>query len=134
MEKISVVVPCYNEEKSLPFFYDEMKKVMKKMSNSEFELIFVNDGSKDKTIDVIKEFARNDKRVRFLSFSRNFGKEAAMYAGFKEATGDYVAVMDADLQDPPELLENMLKYIKEEERQGKVNLLLSLYFLLYIID
>lgn len=114
MEKISVVVPCYNEEKSLPFFYDEMKKVMKKMSNSEFELIFVNDGSKDKTIDVIREFARNDKRVRFLSFSRNFGKEAAMYAGFKEATGDYVAVMDADLQDPPELLEDMLKYIKEE--------------------
>ena len=111
MEKISVVVPCYNEEKSLPFFYDEMKKEMKKMSNSEFELIFVNDGSKDKTIDVIKEFARNDKRVRFLSFSRNFGKEAAMYAGFKEATGDYVSVMDADLQDPPELLENMLKYI-----------------------
>ena len=113
MEKISVVVPCYNEEKSLPFFYDEMKKVMKKMSNSEFELIFVNDGSKDKTIDAIKEFARNDKRVRFLSFSRNFGKEAAMYAGFKEATGDYVAVMDADLQDPPELMPELVKYWEE---------------------
>ena len=128
MEKISVVVPCYNEEKSLPFFYDEMKKVMKKMSNSEFELIFVNDGSKDKTIDVIKEFARNDKRVRFLSFSRNFGKEAAMYAGFKEATGDYVAVMDADLQDPPESIPDMLKlweagneviYGKRKTRKGE---------------
>lgn len=114
MEKISVVVPCCNEEKSLPYFYDEIKKVMNEMKENEFEIIFVNDGSKDKTIKVIKELAKKDKSVRFLSLSRNFGKEAAMYAGFKEATGDYIAVMDADLQDPPELLKDMLKYIKEE--------------------
>lgn len=114
MEKISVVVPCCNEEKSLPYFYDEIKKVINEMKENKFEIIFVNDGSKDKTIKVIKELAKKDKSVRFLSLSRNFGKEAAMYAGFKEATGDYIAVMDADLQDPPELLKDMLKYIKEE--------------------
>ena len=114
MEKISVVVPCCNEEKSLPYFYDEIKKVMNEMKENEFEIICVHDGSKDKTIKVIKELAKKDKSIRFLSLSRNFGKEAAMYAGFKEATGDYIAVMDADLQDPPELLKDMLKYIKEE--------------------
>src|SRR5574344_1438991 len=114
MEKISIVVPCYNEEKALPYFYDEINKVSKKMSSIAFEIVLVNDGSKDKTIDEMRKLAKKDTRIRYISFSRNFGKEAAMYAGFKEATGDYIATMDADLQDPPSLLEDMLKYIKEE--------------------
>lgn len=114
MEKISIVVPCYNEEKSLPYFYNEIKKVANEMKEVVFEIIFVNDGSKDNTLKVIKDFAKKDKSIRYISFSRNFGKEAAMYAGFKESTGDYIATMDADLQDPPELLKDMLKYIKEE--------------------
>jgi glycosyltransferase involved in cell wall biosynthesis len=114
MDKISIVVPCYNEEKALPYFYDEIKKVANKMKEVIFEIIFVNDGSKDNTLNVIKDITKRDKCIRYISFSRNFGKEAAMYAGFKEATGDYIATMDADLQDPPELLEDMLRYIKEE--------------------
>ena len=114
MEKISIVVPCYNEEKSLPYFYNEIKKVANEMKEVIFEIIFVNDGSKDNTLKIIKDFAKKDKSIRYVSFSRNFGKEAAMYAGFKESTGDYIATMDADLQDPPELLKDMLKYIKEE--------------------
>lgn len=114
MEKISIVVPCYNEEKALPYFYDEIKKISNEMKEVIFEIIFVDDGSKDNTLKVIKEIAKKDVRVRYISFSRNFGKEAAMYAGFKESTGDYIATMDADLQDPPELLKDMLKYIKEE--------------------
>lgn len=114
MEKISIVVPCYNEEKALPYFYEEVDKISKKMVENAFEIIFINDGSKDRTIDVIREIAKKDKRVKYISFSRNFGKEAAMFAGFKEATGDYIATMDADLQDPPELLFEMLKGIKEE--------------------
>src|SRR5574344_1114700 len=114
MEKISIVVPCYNEEKALPYFYDEINKVSKKMSSIAFEIVLVNDGSKDKTIDEMRKVATKDTRIRYISFSRNFGQEAAMYAGFKEATGDYIATMDADLQDPPSLLEDMLKYIKEE--------------------
>ena len=114
MEKISIVVPCYNEEKALPYFYDEIKKISNEMKEVIFEIIFVDDGSKDNTLKVIKDIAKKDVRVRYISFSRNFGKEAAMYAGFKESTGDYIATMDADLQDPPELLKDMLKYIKEE--------------------
>lgn len=107
MEKISIVVPCYYEEKSLPFFFKEIKSVAEKMSYVDFEMIFVNDGSNDGTLNIIKEFATLDKRVKFISLSRNFGKESALYAGLEAATGDYVAVMDADLQDPPELLEEM---------------------------
>lgn len=114
MEKMSIVVPCYNEEKALPYFYDEIKKIANEMKEVVFEIIFVNDGSEDDTLKVIKDFAKKDERIRYISFSRNFGKEAAMYAGFKESTGDYIATMDADLQDPPELLKDMLKYIKEE--------------------
>lgn len=114
MEKISIVVPCYNEEKALPYFYDEVNKVSKNMKENLFEIIFINDGSKDKTIDIIRELANKDNRIKYVSFSRNFGKEAAMLAGFKEATGDYIATMDADLQDPPSLLLDMLKYIKNE--------------------
>jgi len=115
MKKISIIVSCYNEEESIPYFYEEMSKVMNSMKKNEFELIFVNDGSKDKTLETIKDLAKKDKRVRFISFSRNFGKESAMLAGLDYATGDYVTLMDADLQDPPKLLPDMLKIIEEEQ-------------------
>lgn len=113
-EKISVIVSCYNEEESIPLFYKEMSKIMKEMKNIDFELMFINDGSKDKTLNILKDLATKDKRVRFISFSRNFGKEAAMYAGLENVTGDYVTLMDADLQDPPSLLPEMFRLIKEE--------------------
>lgn len=112
---LSVVVACYNEEEALPYFYKEISKVSKKMNQLEFEFIFVNDGSKDKTLEILKKFHQKDKRVRYLSFSRNFGKEAAMYAGLEHSRGDYVTLMDADLQDPPALLEEMYRYIVEED-------------------
>jgi glycosyltransferase involved in cell wall biosynthesis len=114
-EKISIVVPCYNEEESLPLFYKEIDKVSKTMKDIIFEFLFVNDGSKDKTLEVMRKLAKKDKRVRYISFSRNFGKEAGMYAGLENATGDYVAIMDADLQDPPILLPDMYKALKEED-------------------
>ena len=114
MEKMSIVVPCYNEEKALPIFYNEIIKVSKEFENVEFEYIFVDDGSKDKTLDLVKEFRKNDARVRYISFSRNFGKEAAMLAGLKESTGDYVTIMDADMQDPPSLLKKMFDTLKNE--------------------
>ena len=114
MEKISVVIPCYNEEKAIPIFYKEMNKVMDKMKKLDFELIFVDDGSSDSTLEVCKNLAKEDKRVKFLSFSRNFGKEAGIYAGLNKSTGDYVTLMDVDLQDPPELLPKMYNLIKEE--------------------
>ena len=104
---ISIVVPCYNEEESLELFYKAMKDEEKKMNYVNFEYIFVDDGSKDKTIDVMKKLAKKDKTVHYISFSRNFGKEAAMYAGLSHTTGDYVTIMDADLQDPPSLLPDM---------------------------
>ncbi len=114
LKKISVIVSCYNEEESLPLFYQEMNKVMEELKKYKFELIFVNDGSKDKTLEVIKTLRKKDNRVRFVSFSRNFGKEAAMLAGLDYSTGDYVTLMDADLQDPPKMLPEMLKYIEED--------------------
>lgn len=114
MKKISIIVPCFNEEEVLPLFYKEMKKTMDVMKKNSFELIFVNDGSSDKTLEVIKKFASKDKRIRFISFTKNFGKEAAMLAGLDYCTGDYIAVMDADLQDPPYLIEEMVKIIEEE--------------------
>lgn len=114
MEIISICIPCYNEEKSLPIFYNEIIRIAKLMNEVEFEFVFVDDGSSDNTLDIIKDLANSDNRVRFISFSRNFGKEAALYAGIKYSKGDYVAVMDADMQDPPALLPNMLKFIKEE--------------------
>ena len=109
MEKISVVVSCYNEEKALPLFYEEMERVRKQDFNDdiEFEYIFVNDGSKDKTLEIIKLLSKRDSKVKYISFSRNFGKESAMLAGLKAATGDYITLMDADLQDPPSLLREM---------------------------
>ena len=114
MEKISVIVPCYNEEEVLPLFYAEMARVAGQMEEYAFEFLFVDDGSRDGTMRVLRQLAQSDDRVKFVSFSRNFGKEAAMYAGFSYASGDYAAVMDADLQDPPALLPEMMRAIKEE--------------------
>ncbi len=115
MEKISVVVPCYNEEESILLFYEEISKTIEKMKKKvTFELIFVNDGSKDKTLEEFRKLAKKDKNVKYVSFSRNFGKEAAMLAGLEYTTGDYVTTMDVDLQDPPYLLEEMYRLIKEE--------------------
>ena len=114
MKKISIIIPCYNEEETIPYFYNEINKVSKKMK-VEFEFIFVNDGSKDKTINVIKEYVKKDKRVKYIHFSRNFGKEAAMFAGLELSSGDYVAIMDADLQDPPALLPEMFSLLENNE-------------------
>ena len=110
--KISVVVPCYNEEESVGLFYKEMSSVAEKMEY-EFEYIFVNDGSKDNTLEILMELSSRDERVKYISFSRNFGKESAIYAGFSKASGDYVVMMDADLQDPPKLLPQMVEYIQQ---------------------
>ena len=115
MKKISLIIPCFNEEEVLGILYDELKKVTSQMDKYEFEFLFVNDGSKDKTLTILKEYAKEDDRVIYLSFSKNFGKEAAMYAGFCNATGDYVAVMDADMQDPPSLLPEMISYLEDGE-------------------
>lgn len=115
MHKISLVVPCYNEEQALPFLYDEIKKVANEMPDLEFEFIFINDGSKDKTLAIIKSLQDDDSRVHYVSFSRNFGKEAGIYAGLKAATGDYVALIDADLQDPPSLLKEMYHILTTED-------------------
>ena len=111
---LSVVVSCYNEEEAIPYFYDEIIKTADDMKDVNFEFIFVNDGSKDKTLDILKDLAKKDKRVKFVSFSRNFGKEAAMMAGLEYANGDYVTLMDADLQDPPKLLPEMYNYIVKD--------------------
>lgn len=113
-ELISLVVPCYNEEQSLPYFWKETTAVMRQMDYLDFEVIFVDDGSRDKTLEVLRSLAASDSRVKYLSFSRNFGKEAAMYAGLEHAKGDYAAVMDADLQDPPALLEEMYRAVTQE--------------------
>lgn len=115
MKKISIIVPCYNEEQTIPLFYKEIKKVSKEMNHVTFEYLFVNDGSKDKTLTILRDLAQKDNDVRYISFSRNFGKEAGMYAGLENATGDYIAVMDADLQDPPSLLPEMLPYLEKKE-------------------
>lgn len=114
MKKISLVVPCYNEQEVIKLFYDEIQKIKKDFKNVSFEIIFVNDGSKDKTLELMRELSKNDD-VRYVSFSRNFGKEAAMYAGLEASTGDYVAIMDADLQDPPALLKEMYEILESKE-------------------
>lgn len=116
MEKISVIVSCYNEEKALPLFYAEMERVRKQdfEDEIEFEYIFVDDGSKDNTLQIMKLLSEQDSRIRYISFSRNFGKEAAMLAGLEASTGDYVTLMDADLQDPPALLRKMYDAIVVE--------------------
>ncbi len=111
--KISIIIPCFNEEESIPLFYQEMLNVMQKM-NQDFELLFINDGSKDKTLEILKKYSKEDKRIRFISFSRNFGKEAAILAGLQHSTGDYITLMDADLQDPPEKLIEMYELLQKE--------------------
>jgi glycosyltransferase involved in cell wall biosynthesis len=113
--KISLIIPCYNEESSLSPFYDELNNVAAKMESYEFEFLFIDDGSKDKTLEIVKAMANNDDRIKYISFSKNFGKEAAMYAGFCNSTGDYTAVMDADMQDPPALLLDMVKILESGE-------------------
>lgn len=115
---LSIVVPCYNEQEALPYFYKEICRVAEEMKSShgaDFEFIFVDDGSKDKTLSIARELHKQDARVRYISFSRNFGKEAGILAGLKAAKGDYVAMMDADLQDPPALLPRMLDALLEED-------------------
>ena len=111
---LSLIIPCYNEEQALPLFYEETSRVLAEM-DCECEMLFVNDGSRDGTLGVIKALAERDERVRYLSFSRNFGKEAAMFAGFCNAHGEVVTVMDADLQDPPSLLPEMLALLESGE-------------------
>lgn len=111
---VSLIIPCYNEEESLPYFMDEIDKVMKKMKKVKFELIFIDDGSKDKTLEILKEMSKKEKNIKYISFSRNFGKEAAMLAGLEASNGDYVAIMDADLQDPPSFLIDMYEGITQE--------------------
>lgn len=118
MSLISVVVPCYNEEEVLPLFYKEIKKISAQMMEKEkdlsFEYLFINDGSKDKTLEELRKLASSDRAVRYISFSRNFGKESGIYAGLSESHGDYVVVMDADLQHPPAFLPKMYNYVKNE--------------------
>ncbi|MGN0552291.1 MAG: glycosyltransferase family 2 protein [Oscillospiraceae bacterium] len=121
MEKklISVVAPCYNEEEVLPLFYDEIVRVSGEMMNAHpelsFEFLFINDGSKDKTLTILRNLAKKDKRVRYVSFSRNFGKEPALYAGLENSCGDYVVTLDADLQHPPKLIPEMYDIVRSGE-------------------
>ena len=113
-ELITCIVPCFNEEEVIPIFYKEIAKVSSEMKEVDFEFLFINDGSKDQTLEILRDYANKDKRVRYISFSKNYGKEAGMYAGLNNAKGDYVAIMDVDLQDPPALLKDMYKYITED--------------------
>lgn len=113
MKKISIIIPAYNEEEALPLLYERIKKLMNAMEKYEFEILFVNDGSKDSTLQKIKELRQKDERINYVDFSRNFGKEIAMIAGLDYATGDCVIFMDADLQDPPELIPELVKYWEE---------------------
>ena len=121
-EKISIIVPCYNEEESLPIFYKEIDKSSKEMKSVDFEFLFINDGSKDKTLEILRKLAKKDKRVRYVSFSRNFGKEAGMWAGLENATGDYVAIMDADMQDPPSKVKEMYDILSTDKEYDCVGL------------
>ncbi len=113
MKKITIIVPSYNEEESIPYLYDRLNTMMNNLNNYAFEVLFVNDGSKDKTLELIKELRSKDKRISYVNFSRNFGKETAMIAGLDYATGDCVIFIDADLQDPPELIPELIKYWEE---------------------
>ena len=110
MKKISILVPCYNEEKSIPLLYPELKKIMEGQPSYDWEVLFVNDGSKDNTLSQIKSLRKEDVRINFVNLSRNFGKENAMLAGFDYVTGDCMIILDADLQDPPSLIPQMLEY------------------------
>lgn len=115
MKRISIVVPCYNEQEAIPYFYKEICDVFKQLSKTTLEVIFVDDGSKDHTLEIIKEITNRDNRFKYISFSRNFGKEAALYAGLSESIGDYVCVMDVDLQDPPSLIKDMYEILETKE-------------------
>ena len=128
MKKITILVPAYNEEDALPLLYERVNKIMNKMKNYDFELLFVNDGSKDNTLNEIKKLREQDKRISYVDFSRNFGKEIGMIAGLDYATGDCVIIMDADLQDPPELIPQMVElweqgyddvYAQRKSRKGE---------------
>ncbi|MBQ6166134.1 MAG: glycosyltransferase family 2 protein [Muribaculaceae bacterium] len=110
MKKISILIPCFNEEQSLPLLYPELVKLMDSNANYDWELLFVNDGSMDGTLDLLRGYCQQDSRVSYVSLSRNFGKEAAMLAGFDNVTGDCMVIIDADLQDPPELIPEMIKW------------------------
>ena len=113
MKKISVLIPCYNEEKTLPLLYPELVKLMEGLPDYEWEIMFVNDGSADNTLHILQQLRQQDKRVNYVDLSRNFGKEVAMLAGFDYVTGDCMVIVDADLQDPPALIPEMLKYWEE---------------------
>lgn len=115
MNKISIIIPCYNEEKAVPIFYESIKDVAANMETVDFEFIFVDDGSKDKTLNLVKKYSELDKRVKYLSFSRNFGKESAIYAGLSYCTGNYIGIMDVDMQDPPQLLKEMYETLIKEQ-------------------
>ncbi|HIS85370.1 MAG TPA: glycosyltransferase family 2 protein, partial [Candidatus Faecivicinus avistercoris] len=114
-KRISAIVPCYNEEEALPLFYKRICEVADKLPEADFEFLFINDGSRDGTLRILRGLAGRDGRVRYISFSRNFGKEAGMLAGLEHATGDYVAILDADLQDPPEFFIDMYRILEEGE-------------------
>lgn len=115
MKLVTVIVPCYNEQESLPIFYEALCDVAVQMDFIDFEILLIDDGSKDRTLAVCRSLAEKDFRVKYISFSRNFGKESAMFAGLEYATGDYVAIMDADMQDPPSLLPEMYRILNEEK-------------------
>ena len=116
MKDLTIVVPAYNEEQAIPIFYNTTKDVMEKnLPEVDYEMLFIDDGSSDKTMDVLCDLAEKDQRVKYVSFSRNFGKESAIYAGLQNAKGSYVVIMDADLQDPPALLPEMYRIVTEEE-------------------
>ena len=114
MKKISILVPCYNEEQSLPLLYPELKKLMDGDPAHEWEILFVNDGSLDGTLGLLRQYRSQDERINYVSLTRNFGKEAAIYAGLDNAIGDFVAILDADLQDPPALLPEMYAAVTQE--------------------
>ena len=118
MDCISIVVPCFNEEEALPLFYERISAVLSEMPQIDYELLFVDDGSSDETLPLLQALIHADDQVRYLSFSRNFGTEAAMYAGFSEAVGDYSVVMDIDLQHQPEILPKMYQLVKAETVDG----------------
>lgn len=115
MNTISIIVPCYNEQQTLPLFYKEIVSIIEKMNYINFEIIFIDDGSNDKTLDILRELKEKDLRINYISFSRNFGKEAAIYAGLENSSGDFISLMDVDLQDPPYLLIDMYKIIINNE-------------------
>ena len=112
-KKVSIMVPCYNESESLPFLYEELNKLMNSLNQYDWEVLFVNDGSKDETIEVIKKLFNEDNRIAYVDLSRNFGKEKAMLAGFDYVTGDCLIIMDADLQHPPTVIPDMLQKWEE---------------------